>query len=140
MNNAISWYDAENGTITKHITNLGRISGEAKDAFRAYLQHHYPTDRDKALIGIVTDAIGTSTGGRVHPYSWGFWGHRMDYCKKTVKNGATSETWASVSSAIWRDDTEELDAVRQLMPNTVDAFSQVFGEVLKYATSHRIKY
>lgn len=140
MNDAISWYDNENGTITKHITNLGRISGDAKDALRAYLKSHYSTERDRALIGIATDAIGTSTGGRVHPYSWGFWGHPTDYCKTTGKNGATSETWASVSSALWRGDTEELDAVRQLMPNTVSAFSQVFGEVVKYATTHKIKY
>ncbi len=76
----------------------------------------------------------------MHPFSWGFWGHDMAYCMNARKNGATSETWASISSAIWRDDTEILDEVQKLMPDTVSLFSQVFGEVVKYATSHTIKY
>ena len=119
---------------------VGRISKEAKDATIRYLKEHYPTRKDRALIDTVTDAIGLTTNGNLHPYSHGFWGHSQKYCKDKGKEGATSEAWANLGAFFIRNDTEALDAVQKLMPNTVSSYKEVFDEVIEYAKANPLDY
>jgi uncharacterized protein YukE len=140
INNAVDWDIATNGVKAKRIKSLGRIPREAKDATIRYLKTHYPTPKDRALIDTVTDAIGLTTNGNLHPYSHGFWGHSQKYCKDTGKKGATSEAWANLGAFFIRNDTEALDAVQKLMPNTVSSYKEVFDEVIEYAKTNPLDY
>jgi SPP1 gp7 family putative phage head morphogenesis protein len=140
INKAVDWNVSTNGVQIKHINTLGRISSDAKDSLILYLKKHYPTGKDRALIDTVTDAIGMTTKGNLHPYAHGFWGHDASYCRDSGKDGATSEAWANLAAFLLRGDTEALDAVRKLMPKTVDVYEEVFNEVLEYAKSNGFDY
>lgn len=140
INKAVDWDVSTNGAAVKHIKSLGRISSDAKNATIRYLKTHYPTAKDRAMIDTVTDAIGLATKGNLHPYSHGFWGHSMDYCKQTGRNGATSEAWANLGGFFLRGDTEALEAVEKLMPKTVPTFKGVFDEVMEYAKTNTLTY
>jgi SPP1 gp7 family putative phage head morphogenesis protein len=140
INKSIDWNVSTNGVSIKHIKSLNRIPSEAKDSLIRYLKTNYPTAKDRALIGTVTDAIGMTTKGNLHPYKQGFWGHRLDYCKSAGKNGATSEAWADLGGFFLRGDTEALDAVKILMPKTVSVYEGVFNEVIEYAKVNGLSY
>lgn len=140
INTSVDWKNAANGTNIKHIKDLGRISTDAKRSLIEYLKAHYPTAKDRALIDTVTDAIGMTTSGKIHPYSQGFWGHKMAYCKSSGKNGATSEAWANIAGFMLRGDTEALEAVKKLMPKTIDTYQDIFDEVIEYAKTNDLKY
>lgn len=140
INQAVDWDLKTNGVVAKPIKNLGRIPREAKDALIRYLKVNYPDGKDKALIDTVTDAIGMTTSGKIHPYSNGFWGHKLSYCKQSGKDGATSEAWANLAGFMLRGDTEALDAVRKLMPGTVSTYQDIFDEVIEYAKTETISY
>ena len=140
INTSVDWKNAANGTNIKHIKDLGRISSDAKRSVIEYLKAQYPTAKDRALIDTVTDAIGMTTSGKIHPHSQGFWGHKMSYCKDKGKDGATSEAWANLAGFMLRGDTEALEAVRKLMPKTVDTYQDIFDEVLEYAKANDLKY
>lgn len=140
INKSIDWDNATNGLKMKHIKDLGRIPTDAKRSVIKYLTHHYPTAKDRALIDTVTDAIGMTTSGKIHPHSQGFWGHKMAYCKNNGKNGATSEAWANLAGFMLRGDTEALDAVRNLMPGTVSTYQDIFDEVVEYAKTEKLTY
>ena len=140
INNAIDWDVATNGVAVKHINSLARISSDAKDATLRYLKTHYPTPKDRAMIDTVTDAIGMTTKGNLHPWKHGFWGHDASYCKTGGKNGATSEAWANLGAFFIKNDTEALDAVQKLMPNTVSTYKGVFDEVMEYAKTNPLTY
>lgn len=140
INQAVDWDLKTNGVVAKPIKNLGRIPREAKDALIRYLKVNYPNGKDKALIDTVTDAIGMTTSGKIHPYSNGFWGHKLSYCKQSGKDGATSEAWANLAGFMLRGDTEALDAVRKLMPETVSTYQDIFDEVVEYAKTEKLTY
>lgn len=140
INTAVDWDNATNGSTIKKIKGLGRISSDAKSATIKYLKAKYPTAKDRALIDTVTDAIGMTTSGNLHPYSKGFWGHKLKYCKDNGKGGATSEAWANIAGFLLRGDTEALDAVKVLMPKTVETYTEIFKEVVDYAKSNTISY
>lgn len=140
INKAVDWDVATNGVKASRIKSLGRISKEAKDATIRYLKTYYSTAKDRAMIDTVTDAIGLTTNGNLHPYSHGFWGHSQKYCKDTGKNGATSEAWANLGAFFLRGDTEALEAVQKLMPKTVSSYKEVFDEVVEYAKSNALDY
>lgn len=140
INTSVDWKNAANGTKIKHIKDLGRISTDAKRSLIEYLKAHYPTAKERALIDTVTDAIGMTTSGKIHPHSQGFWGHKMAYCKSGGKNGATSEAWANLAGFMLRGDTEALEAVKKLMPKTIETYQDIFDEVLEYAKANELKY
>lgn len=140
INRAIDWNVATNGVSVKHIRSLSRISSDAKDSLLLYLSDHYSTPKARATIDTVTDMIGLTTGGNVHPYSYGFWGHTKSYCKQSGKDGATSEVWANMSAFYLRGDTEVLDALSQIIPNTVTTYGEVFNEVADYAKTNPLTY
>ena len=140
INKAVDWNVSTNGASVKHIKNLGRISSDAKDSLILYLKSHYPSAKDRALIDTVTDAIGMTTKGNIHPYKQGFWGHDLSYSKQKGKIGATSEAWANLGAFFLRGDTEALDAVRVLMPKTVSVYEDVFNEVMEYAKVNGLSY
>lgn len=140
INTAIDWDVATNGVLVKHVKTLDRISSDGKDALIRYLKDKYPTAKDRALIDTVTDAIGLTTKSNLHPYSYGFWGHDASYSRDRGKDGATSEIWANLAGFLQRNDTEALDAVRELMPNTVNTYTDVYNEVLEYAKIEDLTY
>ena len=140
INKAVDWDVATNGVAVKRIKTLDRISTDAKDSLIKYLKTHYPSRKDRAIIGTVTDAIGMTTKGNLHPYKHGFWGHDASYCKNTGKNGATSEAWADLGGLFMRNDTEALEAVQNLMPSTVSTYKEVFDEVVEYAKTNPLTY
>ena len=140
INKAVDWDVVENGSAAKAIKSLDRIPRDTKSAIIRYLKANYPTPKDRALIDTVTDAIGMTTSGKIHPYSEGFWGHSSTYCKNGGKNGATSEVWANLGSFFLRNDTEAIEAVRKLMPNTVSTYKDIFDEVTEYAKTADLMY
>ena len=140
INTAVDWENSVSGGKIKRIKDLGRISSDAKRSVIRYLHHICPTAKDRALIDTVTDAIGMTTSGKIHPRSQGFWGHTMAYSKNNGKNGATSEAWANLAGFMLRGDTEALDAVKKLMPKTVETYQSIFDEVLEYAKTNDLKY
>ncbi len=140
INKAVDWDVATNGATVKHINNLGRISSEAKEATIRYLKHCYPTYKDRARIDTLTDAIGLTTKANLHPYKYGFWGHDASYTKDAGKRGATSEVWANLGAFFIRNDSEVLDALTAVMPETVSTYKSVFDEVMEYAKTNALTY
>ena len=140
INTAVDWDVAVNGTAAKRIKSLGRISADAKEATIRYLKAQFPTAKDRARIDTLTDVIGLTTKGNLHPWKHGFWGHRLDYTQNAGKRGATSEAWANFGAFFIRGDTEVLDALTQVMPKTVSAYQEVFNEVLEYAKTNTLTY
>ena len=140
INEAVDWDVAVNGVSTKHIKSLARISNDAKSATIRYLQMRFPTKRDKATVDTLTDVIGLTTKGNLHPWSHGFWGHDKSYSKDRGKVGATSEAWANLGCFFLRNDTEVLDILNDVMPKTVSTFRSVFDEVMEYAKTHPLTY
>lgn len=140
INKAVDWDVATNGAKVKNIKTLGRISSDAKDATIRYLKTNYPTRKDRAKIDTLTDVIGLSTNGNLHPYKHGFWGHDAAYTKDAGKRGATSEAWANLGAFFIRNDTEVLDALTEVMPETVSAYKEVFDEVIEYAKTNALTY
>jgi hypothetical protein len=140
INNAVDWDVSTNGAAVKRIKTLGRISSEAKDSTIRYLKHLYPTAKDRARIDTLTDAIGLTTKANLHPYKHGFWGHDAGYTKDAGKRGATSEVWANLGAFFIKNDTEVLDAMTQVMPETVSAYKEVFDEVIEYAKTNALTY
>lgn len=140
INEAVDWDIAVNGASIKHIKSLARISSDAKDATIRYLNAYYPTKRDRASIDTLTDVIGLTTKGNLHPWSHGFWGHDKTYCKDRGKVGATSEAWANLGCYFLRNDKEILDILNQVMPKTVSTFKVTFDEVMEYAKTHSLTY
>lgn len=140
INEAVDWDVAVNGASAKHIKSLGRISSDAKDATIRYLQMRYPTKRDKASIDTLTDVIGLTTKGNLHPWSHGFWGHDKTYSKDRGKVGATSEAWANFGCYFLRDDKEILDILNDVMPKTTSTFKSIFDEVMEYAKTNPLTY
>ena len=139
INKAVDW-DAANGAKVKRINPLGRISSEAKEATIKYLKAQYPTSKDRASIDTLTDAIGLTTKANLHPYKHGFWGHDAAYTKDAGKRGATSEAWANLGAFFLRGDTEVLDALKTVMPKTVEVYKGVFDEVIEYAKVNALTY
>lgn len=140
INKAVDWDVAANGATVKRIKTLGRISSEAKDATIRYLKHRYPTAKDRARIDTLTDAIGLTTKGNLHPWKHGFWGHDAAYCKDSGKRGATSEAWANLGAFFIRNDTEVLNALTEVMPKSVSEYRSVFDEVMEYAKTNTLTY
>lgn len=140
INKAVDWNIDRGGIPSKHIKSLSRISTNAKADLLAYLKNSYPDKKSRALIDTVTDAIGLTTKGNLHPYKHHFWGHDLSYCQQKGKDGATSEAWANLAGFMMRGDTEALDAVRVLMPKTVSVYEDVFNEVMEYAKSNGLGY
>lgn len=140
INEAVDWDVAVNGASTKHIKSLNRISREAKEATIGYLQMRYPTRKDRATIDTLTDVIGLTTKGNLHPHSNGFWGHDKAYSKDREKRGATSEAWANLACFFLRNETEVLDVLRDVMPKTVEVYKSVFDEVLEYVKTNPLNY
>lgn len=140
INDAVDWDVAVNGTSAKHIKSLARISTDAKNATIKYLQVRFPTKRDKATVDTLTDVIGLTTKGNLHPWSHGFWGHDKTYSKSRGKVGATSEAWANLGCFFLRNDTEVLDVLNGVMPKTVSTFKSVFDEVMEYAKTRPLTY
>ena len=140
INEAVDWDVAVNGASVKQIKSLSRISSEAKDATIRYLKAYYPTAKDRASIDTLTDVIGLTTKGNLHPWSHGFWGHDKSYSKDRGKNGATSEAWANLGCFFLRNDTEVLDVLKQVMPKTVETYRSVFDEVMEYAKTNPLTY
>ena len=140
INKAVDWDVATNGVYVKPLKSLGRISAEAKDATIRYLKHCYPTAKDRARIDTLTDAIGLTTKANLHPYKHGFWGHDAGYTKDAGKRGATSEAWANLGAFFIRNDTEVLDALTAVMPETVSTYKEVFDEVVEYAKTNSLTY
>lgn len=115
----------------KPITSLSRIPADTKDSLIFWLRDNYPTDKDKAMITLFTDAVGLATDGRITPYKEGFWGHRFQYNKDRDGSGATSETFATFGSMFLRGDEEQLAVTKQLMPKTYDAYSDLFSKIIE---------
>lgn len=140
INKAVDWDVATNGAKVNHIKNLGRISSEAKEATIRYLKHCYPTYKDRARVDTLTDVIGLTTKANLHPYKYGFWGHDASYTKDAGKRGATSEAWANLGAFFIRNDTEVLDALTAVMPETISTYKNVFDEVIEYAKTNSLTY
>lgn len=115
----------------KRIKSLNRIPADTKDTLIFWLQDNYQTDRDKAMIAHITDAIGLATDGRLTPYKEGFWGHSFQYNKDRDGNGATSETFAHFGSMILRNNEEQLAITQQLMPKTYEVYSDLFYKIME---------
>lgn len=141
INNSIDWYNGIIGNNKiKHLKSLNRISSDAYTATIGYLKHHYPTEKDRALIAMFTDAMGLTTKDRLNPHGNGFWGHDKKYNKDRGKSGATSETWASYGALKFRNHPEELKALQKIIPNTLKVYDEVFEDVLDYAMNNDLNY
>lgn len=140
INKAIDWDAEKYGTVQKQLKSLGKIPQTAKNSLIMYLQENYPTAKDRALIDTVTDAIGMSTGGKIHPWKHGFWGHPLSYCKSRKKDCAVSEMWANMNAFLLRNDTEAIEAVAKEMPLAVKEFTDVHNEIVEYSKTHTFSY
>lgn len=130
-----------NGSNYNPLKSLDRISGDAKTATIEFL-NDLTSDRfdsvKKCQIGILTDAIGCYTKGNLHPYNYGYWGHRASYCKAVGKNGAISETWATFCALRVCGSKEEINEVKKIMPETWKKMSEVYSKIAKYLLTNNI--
>ena len=132
----------------KHMDNLSKpIPRNVKGSFFDRLAKLTTRDRtsqegskNKALISAFTDAVGLATNGRLDAFSEGYWGHKASYQKERGINGATSECFAEIGSHIMRGDTEALEALRAVMPESVKEYENVLSEILSYMRSNDVHY
>lgn len=141
INTSIDYYNDEYSLKVKHIKDLDKpIPKPAKDALFEYMGLLYGDKRSKASISAFTDAVGLMTKNRVDPYSKGYWGHVPSYQKEKGPNGATSECFAEIGSHILRRDTESLDVLKNVMPNSVKEYESVIHELAEYMKANTIHY
>ena len=144
FNEAITDYNK--GLVQQGFTPLKMLKSTAKlprgvsFAVEVYLRKLAQSEKDRAMLDTLTDAIGLHTKGRIHPYSWGFWGHTKQYCQSRGKDGATSELWANFGAYIYAFDNDTRAVIEKYMPNSIHAYRKVFQDVLEYARKNGIKY
>jgi SPP1 gp7 family putative phage head morphogenesis protein len=127
------------GSSYKALSSLDRISADAKSATIKYLGELTSNCADRATkcqLGILTDAIGCFTSGRIHPYTYGYWGHKMSYCTSVGKNGGISETWATFCALRVCGSPEDVATVKKLMPKTWNTMSKTYSKIAKYLQTH----
>jgi SPP1 gp7 family putative phage head morphogenesis protein len=126
--------------LYKQVKTLSQIPYDTKNAFIFWLRDMYSTPKERAQISAFTDAAGLTTEGRMNLQSYGFWGHSQSYDKDRGKAGATSETWATMSSVFLQADEETKDKLRDIMPETYKTYTTIFDEIIEYAKKHVLKY
>lgn len=133
----------------KEIKDLDKnIPRMTKQAFFEYLKtqslgsNYRETRKNHALMSGFTDAVGLMTGGRINPYGAGegYWGHNLKYQRERGQNGATSEAFAEIGSALMRNDKEYLDELRHWMPETVKAYDESILEIVDYVRKNGLTY
>lgn len=122
------------------VKNTAKIPDNAAMAIEIYLNKIARTEKEKAMLDILTDVIGLQTRGVIYPVSWGFRGHRLDYCQETREHGATSEAWASFGSYVYAYNDETRNMLKKYMPKTIETCRDIYQEVIKYTQHHDIKY
>ena len=140
VNDAVSYVNKQ-GKTCKSLKSFARIPYEVKEATIDYLNYLTSNRADevtKCRLGILTDALGCYTEGKLHPYGFGFWGHKFKYCKSVKKNGAISETWATFCALRVCGSPEEIEEVKKIMPNTWENMSKVYSEIAEYLLTHDI--
>ena len=132
----------------KYITDVSKpIPRDAKFALMNHLEdmtkRYYKPGMDnvekfrssqkvRAMMSPLTDAIGLMTGGRVDLHAEGFWGHDASYDKQMGINGMTSEVWAELGSHLMRNDTEVLTFLQEIMPESSTVYREELDEALKF--------
>jgi hypothetical protein len=145
ISQATDWRNAqrvESGmdAIFTSTKTLSRMSDDTKESLMYWLKEIYDTPKKRAQISTFTDAVGLATNNRISPYRQGFWGHDGAYNKQRSRNGATSEVWAEWGSVFLQGDDETKAVLNSLMPNTWETYSDIFTEIIEYATTHKLKH
>lgn len=143
LNTAIQYSNDKEGCKYKPITNLTRISSDARYAFSRYINYLTSNGVDRKVscqLGILSDAIGLYTGDRISPHSYGLWGHDSSYNKQRGKSGATSETWATFCALRTCGSEEEVAYAKNIMPSTWSVLDGVYHVVAQYVAKNKLSY
>lgn len=143
LNTAIQYSNDKEGCKYKPITNLTRISSDARYAFSRYINYLTSNGVDRKVscqLGILSDAIGLYTGDRISPHSYGLWGHDSSYNKQRWKSGATSETWATFCALRTCGSEEEVAYAKNIMPSTWSVLDGVYHVVAQYVAKNKLSY
>lgn len=143
LNTAIQYSNDKEGCKYKSITNLTRISSDARYAFARYINYLTSNGVDRKVscqLGILSDAIGLYTGDRISPHSYGLWGHDSSYNKQRGKSGATSETWATFCALRTCGSKEEVAYAQNIMPSTWNVLDEVYHVVAQYVAKNTLSY
>jgi hypothetical protein len=138
INEAIIWANTTKKTQYAQQKGLNRISADSKSACIEYLRHISKSERIKAVdMSIFTDALGCYTKGSIHPYTHGFWGHPLSYCKEG-KQMAVAESWATFYYIRTVGTPEEVAIAKRLMPNAYSLYEKIYHEIAVYLTNTKL--
>jgi SPP1 gp7 family putative phage head morphogenesis protein len=143
LNISIQYCNTNLGKSYKPVKDLNRIATDSKMALAQYLNHltSDKTDRrEKVKLGMLTDALGIHTGGRISPHAMGYWGHDNSYNKDRGKSGATSVTWATFCAVRGAGDEDEVETAKKVMPKTYSYLDKVYSKVAKYLKGNDLSY
>ena len=121
--------------VKKHTSFRGKtLAAFGKDQraiseFGAFLLRTYPSDKQRAQINILTDALGLATKDAFSPNRYGFWGHDSKYNQRGMQQAA-KETWASYGGCMMSNNTEQREVLDQLLPDTMRLMDDWFKIVV----------
>lgn len=156
INQSISDYNEAMERRVRPIKSLSAISANAKEAFwfglgkkeADYAWGHSTGGDDRfevatkfrAAVSAFTDAVGLATEAEILPYSKGYWGHDRRYSRIKGMRGATSECFAEIGAHIMLDDSECLEFLSDVMPETVAEYRSVLAEIAEFAKGTTFGY
>lgn len=145
LNTAIKYSNDKEGQNYKPIKGLTRISSDARYAFARYMGYLTSNGADAKVscqLGVFTDAIGLFTKDKLsrNTLPFGGWGHSSAYNKDRGKAGANSETWATFCALRTCGSKEEIEMMKQVMPETWDCMDSIFHEVAVYLEKNELSY
>lgn len=143
LNKAIQYSNEKEGCSYKPFSSFGRISSDTKFAYARYVNYLTSNLKDrkvKCQLGILSDAMGLFTQDRISAHGNGLWGHSSSYNKDRGKAGANSETWATFCAMRVCGSKEEIEVVKNILPETWGYLNKVYSDVAKYLETNEFSY
>jgi len=145
-NKAIAKY---NKTVTVKADKLAKITDfsfltdpskadKINNALKKFLTDAYPTDKDKALMGALADAISGVTKGQFDTQSMGFWAHEANYY--TSESIVTNELHSEIGAIQLLRITKSSAALRKTMPNSWKAVKKTLKAEIAFVKTNSIVY
>ena len=121
---------ADAADVLKHIKSTSEVSYGERGAVLRML---YKSDAKKlAHMEMLTDALVMHTSGKINVLAVpDAWGHEREYAQQYGKNGATAETWATFGAYKYTYTKEMQDTIKELMPETIKTYSEIYKDVVK---------
>lgn len=126
-------YGATISIPQKRIATLKRIYNDqftvlARVRLENHLRDTYKTGKQIQEVCAFTDALALTTKAKID-LPGGFYGHGKKYCMERGKDGAASETFATMGSTYFRNDKDGIAVYEKIMPRAWAKVMEIFDSV-----------